>query len=400
MDDQHRRRRVGTIERIRALDSSLKSRVFRVRSRLLAIVQATIAAGTSYWVATHLFGHEQAFFAPIASIIILGLAGGAGRLRRAVEMSIGCSAGVAIGDVIIAQIGPGSWQITVAVGASLLAASFISKSPLVTNQIAIGSILISTIMPPGTAAGYERPIDAIIGGVIAILVFAVIPAAPLSSGRQEVTTILSIASSVLHDVAVALPESDHRALDHALKAVRGTQGNINALLDAAKTARENTTISPLLWGSRRRVRSLERMLGPVDNMIRNSRVLARRGLVLCEDGDQVSAEQIALIEELSEIAQTLSELYEKHSDLSEAKEIPGIVRRLRRLGARAGEEVADRRVLSAVALLAQTRSIIVDMLQVCGMRRESAVAVLAPTSRTPAYPPEVWDGDERRSTGA
>ena len=33
------------------------------------------------------------------------------------------------------------------------------------------------------------------------------------------------------------------------------KANINALLDAAKTARENTTISPLLWGSRRRVRS-------------------------------------------------------------------------------------------------------------------------------------------------
>ena len=37
------------------------------------------------------------------------------------------------------------------------------------------------------------------------------------------------------------------------------------------------------------------------------------------------------------------------------------------------------------------RSIIGELLQICGMSGESAVAVLAPTSKTPAVPPEVWD---------
>ena len=45
--------------------------------------------------------------------------------------------------------------------------------------------------------------------------------------------------------------------------------------------------------------------------------------------------------------------------------------------------------LSASSILAQSRSLIVDLLQVCGWSRESAVAVLKPTSATPAYPPEV-----------
>ena len=57
-------------------------------------------------------------------------------------------------------------------------------------------------------------------------------------------------------------------------------------------------------------------------------------------------------------------------------------------------EVAGKEaVLSAYAVLAQTRSIIVDLLMVCGMSRESAVAQLVPTSKHPAYPPEVWEGD-------
>ncbi|MGV0437571.1 FUSC family protein, partial [Corynebacterium mastitidis] len=54
-------------------------------------------------------------------------------------------------------------------------------------------------------------------------------------------------------------------------------------------------------------------------------------------------------------------------------------------------EVVGGRVLSAHVVLAQSRSLIVDFLQICGMSRESALAVLAPTSATPAYPPEVWE---------
>ena len=50
-------------------------------------------------------------------------------------------------------------------------------------------------------------------------------------------------------------------------------------------------------------------------------------------------------------------------------------------------------VLSAYALLAQSRSLTVDLLQICGMSRESALAALAPTSKTPRYQPETFDLD-------
>jgi len=37
------------------------------------------------------------------------------------------------------------------------------------------------------------------------------------------------------------------------------------------------------------------------------------------------------------------------------------------------------------------------MLMVCGLSRESAVAHLVPTSSHPAYPPEVWERDDKPS---
>lgn len=383
---------IGTLERLRTLDNTVQRRIRRVWKSRLTIIQATLAAGLSYMAAQIAVGHPTPFFAPIAAVIILGLSGGE-RVKRALELTIGCSIGVAIGDLVIYGIGSGSWQIAVVVLVSMIVAMFISRSALVSNQVSIGAILIATLMPPGTSAGTDRAIDAFIGGAVAIVIIAVLPNSPLTEGRAEVSKIMGIAAGVLHDVATALKDGDVAALNEALAAVRGTQGNINAMLAAVKGAKETSTLSPIRWNEKHRVRSMERILGPVDNAIRNVRVLARRAVILGEDHDYVHPDQIAMIDELADIAHSLSELYDKRTgnrtDISEARGISEPVARLRALGARADESMCQGRVLSAAVILAQTRSIIVDLLQVCGMSRESAVAVLVPTSTTPAYPPEL-----------
>lgn len=390
--------RLSTLDRLRSLDKSVASRFGRVGKRFWAIFQQATAAGLSYWVAQQLFGHALPFFAPIAAVLILGMTGG-DRLHRAVELSLGCIVGVGLGDLIVPFLGTGAWQIAVAVALGLIFGSFLSKAQLVNNQIAIGAILIATIMPPGAASpggtgGPERMLDAVIGSTVGILVIAIIPNSPLSAGRQEVSKVMAIASSVLDDVAAALRRRDARGLSRALEAVRATQGDVNAMMDSTKSGREAATVSPLLWASRRRVRSLERIIVPVDNVVRNVRVLARRARVLTEDGDTVAEDQIEIIEELAGVLLSFSELYERGAEISEAIEIPQLVNQLRRLGSRADGSLAEGRVLSAYVVLAQTRSIIVDLLQICGMSRASSLAVLAPTSQTPAYPPEVWNDDE------
>ena len=138
---------------------------------------------------------------------------------------------------------------------------------------------------------------------------------------------------------------------------------------------------------------------PVDNAVRGVRVLSRQALGLTEDRDKVSDEQVELLDELSEIMFAISELYsqgKKHGH-DEAIEIPDLVQRLRIVGGRAGLDIIDREgTLSAYMILGQTRSLVVDMLMVCGLSRESAVAHLVPTSQHPAYPPEVWGREDYR----
>ncbi len=387
------KKKLGTVARLSELDKSLRNRLLRVRSRLLFIVHSAIGAGVAYWIAVEVIKHGQPFFAPMSAVIILGLSGG-DRIKRATELTLGCALGVGLGDLLIMQIGTGYWQIFVVVGLALLVASFVSPAPLVSNQMAIGGILIATMFPPGDGGSIDRMIDAFIGGGVGILVIALLSSSPLDAGRHQVANVLGIAASVLEDVAASLKAKDAAKLNNALEALRGSQASVNKLETAASSGKEATTVSPFLWGDRARVRSLYRILAPVDNVIRNARVLARRAVVLTEDNDTVSDQQIHVIEEIADIALRLSDLYEHHKEISEALEIPELVNRLRQLGSEVGEDIAEDRVLSAQVILAQSRSIIVDLLQICGMSRESAVAVLVPTSESPAYPPELWDDED------
>ncbi|GEB97918.1 hypothetical protein CFL01nite_14130 [Corynebacterium flavescens] len=372
------------------------ARVNRLRSRSVYIIQATVGAGLAYWVAHVLFGHSQPFFAPISAVIILGLSGG-DRMKKALEMSIGGIIGVAVGDILFEFVGQGPFQITLIVLAGLIVGSFITKSPLVANQIVFGSILIATIFPPTEGmGGLDRAVDAMIGSAIGIVTIALIPNSPLSQARREICKVLGMASSVLSDVSYGLRNDDPELIEDARDAVRGTQSNINSMLDAAKSGREAAEVSPIMWASRRNIRSLERILEPVDNAVRGVRVLSRRAMVLSEDHDEVSKAQLELIDSLSDILQELSELYNHKNRADVAHEIPEIVSKLRKVGARASMGVVEEQSLSAYAILAQTRSIVVDLLMVCGMSRESAVASLVPTSAHPAFPSEVWSQQEER----
>ena len=385
---------MSTRERLQLVDKSVQARVKRVRKRLLPIMQIGLASGFAYFLAHDLAGHPRPFFAPISVVIIIGMTGG-DRVSKSVDMALGCILGVLVGDLIFYRLGDGGWQIAVIVAGSLLIASFFSSSVLVNNQAAIGAILIATIMPPGAeVTGIDRTIDAIIGCVVAMATIALIPQAPMQSARAEVSKVLGIMSSVLDDVAEGMRDLNPAVIDEALELIRGTQTGIDDLAAAIKAGQETSLVSPFLWGTRRYINSLARVIPPVDNAVRTTRVLARRARVLADDHDSTTPAQIELLDSLSQVCLELSEVYDVNSRVAQATVIPQCVNELRAAGQKAGMDlIPENGVLSAYAILAQTRSLIVDLLMVCGMSHESALAALAPTSETPSVEPETFDLD-------
>ena len=390
---------MSTRERLQVLDQSVQARLRRMRKRLLPILQTGIAAGIAYWLCKDIVGHQRPFFAPIATVLIIGVSNG-DRLNKAVDISLGCVLGVLVGDLLFYRLGDGGWQIAVIVAGSLLIASFFSKSQLLVNQVAIGSILIATIMPPGAeVTGIDRTIDAVVGCTVALSILALIPQAPMSSARAEISHVMGLMSSVLDDVASGLKDRDPKHIDEALNHIRGSQSRIDDMAAAIQSGEESTRISPFLWSSRRYIQSLGRVIPPVDSAIRNTRVLARRALVISQDGDQVSPKQVEIIDTLAKVSLAISEIYDVNSRRAQAQVVPELVNELRAVAQESGLDVVEgtpedpvkEPVLSAYAILAQTRSLTVDLLMVCGMSRESALAALAPTSRTPKFKPEQFD---------
>ncbi len=364
----------------------------RTRETLIFAIQAAIAAGLALWVADHLGSHEQTFFASIAAVICVGVAGGR-RLRRTFELALGVAVGIGIGDFVISHTGTGYWQVALVVLLAITAATFVDRSQVVAMQAATTGVLIATILPPSEGQTWVRMIDALVGGAVAVVVMAIIPNSPLRPARRMMSVLLAKAALVLDEVAVGVDERDAERIRSALQEARGTQGQINTLLDSADGGAEMIAVSPLYWNARRHNETMERQLAPVDNMMRNTRVLARRAAVLIADGVEPHEDLGLLLHALANEVGHLSEVFAQggtRGSRSQTVEIPEIARSLQRLAARTPLSVAEGTGLSGMVVLAQIRSIIVDLLEVCGWSNESAKASLAPTVESPDVPPEVW----------
>lgn len=372
----------------------LASRLRRLRYALLPILQCGISAGLAWYVAHDLIGNQRPFFAPIAAALALGIGMGK-RLRRSVELVGGVTLGVGMGGVLISQIGSGAWQISLVVVIAMSVAVAVDRGPMVAPQAASSAILVATLLPPGSSAGYERMLDTLIGGTIAVLAMALVPVNPLGRARREASALLGVASAVVHETADGLVEHDSERITRALAQARGTQPAVDGLHEQLDGAGELVRISPFYRRSRPEYRRLSTLLTPLDLGVRNIRVLARRAIVAVDDQVRVPPEFTDLLTHLGEAMEMLADHVYDGPDAPTAVEV---TRRLRSVAARARRELVDQSGVTEVVLLAQVRSTLVDMLQVAGLSRISALATLPPTVSHPAVRPEVfeeWSAEER-----
>jgi uncharacterized membrane protein YgaE (UPF0421/DUF939 family) len=151
------------------LRDELMRRLSRWRSTAVPIVQAALAAGLSWLVAVHVVDHRAPFFAPVAAVVCLGMTLGQ-RLRRTIELIVGVGLGVGVGDLLIAAIGTGPWQIAVVVALAMSVAVLLDGGAVITGQAAVSAILVATLCLPGATSGVNRLVDGLIGGATGLLV--------------------------------------------------------------------------------------------------------------------------------------------------------------------------------------------------------------------------------------
>lgn len=348
---------------------SLRSRVARLRSRAFLLIQCALAAGVAWWVARDLLGHTAPFFAPIVAVICLGMSYGQ-RLRRVFEVAIGVAVGVFTADVFVHVAGSGPWQIAAVVLVSMSIAILLDGGPVLVTQSAVQGIVIAALVAsPGQA--FTRWTDALIGGAIALLAATVVPQAPLRRPRVAAAQVALKISELLRRAAASAEDGDVEAAASVLASARATDSLLRELRNAADEGLSVLSSSPFSRQHAPGVRKMADLVEPLDRAMRSTRVLVRRVTVAVGREESLPDGYRELLEDLAEATDVIGRALAENAS-------PTVGRTpLLRVAATTGE-VPRTSSLATETVLAQIRSVVVDLLQVTGLDVDDAIAALPP----------------------
>jgi uncharacterized membrane protein YgaE (UPF0421/DUF939 family) len=333
-----------------------------------SIAQCAVGSALAWIIAIQLLGHPRPFFAPISVLICVGVGLGQ-RLRRLVELVVGVSLGVGVGDLLVSWIGSGAWQLGLVVALAMAVAVLLNSGALFVAQAGSSAVLVAALLPGEDAGGLDRMADALTGGIIGIVAVALLPASPFAIAAKHLSGVLDALSTVMERAAEAIEKRDADLAAEALDEARATQAAVEEFEAALATSKEIAMISPLHWHRRARLARYETAALPVDLALRNARVLSRRTLASLGEASPPPAALAEAMREVSEAALLLQ------LELSAGRE-PTLAQQA--LLAVAARERPDGLGFSAHVIIAQLRSVVVDLLQATGMGHEEATAALTP----------------------
>ncbi|WP_125611811.1 FUSC family protein [Specibacter cremeus] len=281
-----------------------------MRRSVMSIPRAammSVVAVAAFYVAEFALGHQGPLFAATSAIIALGFSRDS-RLRRVLEVGIGCTLGIAIGDSLLHWLGSGIWQAALVMFISILLARFLDSGAIFTTQLAMQSLLV-VLLPVPAGGPFTRSLDAVVGGVFALLATFLVSRDPRRQPREDLLLVLGELAAVLRECAAALAYNDATTAWHALVRARGIQPRIDAMRAGLRGSREVARLSPLYRRHLDEVEGLTVTMERVDFAFRSSRVLARRltsaitNAALSDTGQDHLAEVIgdaaAAVEELA-----------------------------------------------------------------------------------------------------
>ncbi|WP_405070989.1 FUSC family protein [Kribbella sp. NBC_01510] len=342
---------------------SIRRRVDRLRSRSFFIGQCALAAGVAWAIARYVVGHPQPFFAPVAAMVCLGFSFGQ-RLSRVAELMVGVAVGVGVGDGFVRIFGTGVPQIVFVVALAMSLALLLGAGTLMSTQAGVQAALVTTLLP-NPSAGFSRWIDAVVGGLVALAAATIAPAAAISRPRQQASAVLSELSEILVETANGLRSRAEDAAGDALRRARASESLLDDLRSAADEGVAVVRLSPFRRRHRGRVQEIADLVVPLDRAIRNIRVLVRRCAVAVWRDEAMPPEFPNLLERLADGTRLIGEsLFEPHADVAAHRVLGELGRRTAEMPLPTG--------LSAVVVLAQIRSTVVDLLELTGTTYDEA----------------------------
>jgi len=346
---------------------SMRTRLDRLLLAWRSVLQAGIAAGLAWVIATDVLGHQQPFFAPVSAIVTLGLTISQ-RGRRAVELALGVAVGIAVGDLLVLAIGVGPAQLSLVVMLATATAIFLGSGQMLASQAAVSAALVATLQPP-TAHGvtFARFLDALVGGTVALLVNAIVlPADPVRMIRRAGRPLLEELAATLDDIAVAIVERDRDLAEAALVRARGIDELSDRFAEAVSVGRETTRYAPPRRRFRARVEDYGQAAARIDLAVRNVRVLARGTIRASRLDDNVPPQVADAVRELAAAVRAFADALDDPDHAERVRE------HALRAATTATHVLENTGNLSVSVIIGQVRSTATDLLAAVGMSPDEA----------------------------
>lgn len=347
----------------------------RARHSWVPALQMTVAGVGAYTVAERLLGHDAPLFAAIAALIALGFTREP-RLQKVLEVGVGCTLGILVGDLLLHLLGAGLFTAVLVLFVSIMLARVLDSSPLLAMQMGLQALLVVLIPPPegGVFGPFARSVDAIIGGSVAMLIALLTPKDPRREPIRELKSVVDELTTALRETAAAVRTSDSREAWHALIRSRGLQPKIDDADDAVRSARELTRYSPAYRRHRYYVRRMARVVDKLDLSARSLRVVARRTVSMLDHGaisDAGAGQLASVFEDLADASLMLSRAV---SDPG-----PGYAQRMEAaqdglvaVAVRLHPARLDTDTLEGEAVVLLLRTMVVDMMEASGVDHDDA----------------------------
>ena len=363
----------------RFLRGRVRTGLVRSRNSLLPALQMTVCAVGAYAFAEYVLGHSGPLFAATSSLLALGFSRDP-RLRRVIEVGLGCTIGIAVGDLLLHWLGPGLWQAAVVLLFSIMLARFLDSGSLFTTQLGLQSLLV-VLLPAPAGGPFTRSLDAVVGGVFALLVTVLMPKDPRREPRKDVRKLLHELAEVLRECASALADHDSTQAWHALIRGRNCQPLVDAMRQTLRASGEVATLAPVYRRHRDELDRLEQSLDYIDLALRNSRVFARRltsAINHAALSDEATENLAEVLEEtaaaIDELSMGLGEIHDgvRRAHLRTARQD------LSDIAGRLHPRLLDVQRLEGETVVMLFRPLMVDLLEATGIDPKEARDLLPP----------------------
>lgn len=363
----------------RTVKNRVRAGAARARRSILPALQMTAAGVIALVIAERVLGHEAPLIAAVAALIAMGFTKEP-RLRKVLEVALGCTFGVLLADMILLWLGPGILTAVIVVFLAVMLARFLDPGAVFAMQMGLQALLVVMIPVPADAAlgPFTRSVDAIVGGTVALLITLITPKDPRGEPIRELKSVVDQLASSLRETAAALRTSDSRQAWHALIRARGLQSQVDETTKALASAKELTGLSPAHRRHRHYVRRLDRVADKLDLAVRSLRVVARRSVstidhaTLTDEGTlNLSRVMDDLADACAQISRAVSEAgpgFNRWMDTARDS-LASVCTRLhpRRLG------IED---LEGEGLVLLVRTMVVDLLEATECEHDDAVGYL------------------------